>query len=150
VLAALPEAAIAHFACHASSDPADASASRLLLHDGPLDIIEISQLELGHAELAYLSACATARGSIGLADEAIHIASAFQLAGYAQVVGTLWEIGDRMAARVAAEFHRELAGTVHDPVRPAGAHALHAVIRRLRAELPTQPWVWAAYLHAGA
>jgi hypothetical protein len=33
VLARLPAAAIAHFACHGSTDPADPSQSRLLLHD---------------------------------------------------------------------------------------------------------------------
>ncbi|HWE88283.1 MAG TPA: CHAT domain-containing protein [Pseudonocardiaceae bacterium] len=150
VLSALPDAAVAHFACHASSDPADPSASHLLLHDGPLSLREISQLHLDHAELAYLSACATARGGMGVADEAIHIASAFQLAGYAQAVGTMWEIEDRVAARVAAEFHRELSETINDPVRPAGAHALHTVTRRLRTELTDRPWLWAAYLHAGA
>jgi hypothetical protein len=150
VRAALPGAAIAHFACHASSDPADAAASHLLLHDGPLTVTEISQLRLDGAELAYLSACATARGSMVLADEAIHVASACQLAGYAQAVGTLWEVGDAVAARVAAEFHRELAPTLGDPVRPAGALALHTVTRRLRAESPAEPWGWAGYLHAGA
>jgi len=85
-----------------------------------------------------------------LADESIHVASAFQLAGYPQAIGTLWEVGDETAARVAAEFHRELAATIDDPVRPTGALALHAVIRRLRAELPDEPWMWAGYLHAGA
>ncbi|GDY32061.1 CHAT domain-containing protein [Gandjariella thermophila] len=150
VRAALPGAAVVHFACHAESDPADASASHLLLHDGPLTVTEVSQLRLDAAELAYLSACATARGSAVLADEAIHVASAFQLAGYAQAVATLWEVGDEVAARVAAEFHRELAATLDDPDRPAGARALHAVTRRMRDEWPDAPWRWAAYVHAGA
>ncbi|TNC26421.1 CHAT domain-containing protein [Amycolatopsis alkalitolerans] len=147
---ALPGAAIAHFACHASSDPDDATASHLLLHDGPLTVTEISRLRLDHAELAYLSACATARGSTVLADEAVHIASAFQLAGYAQAIGTLWEVRDSTAARIAEDFHRELAATIDDPVRPAGALALHTAVRRLRGEPDSRPWEWAAYVHAGA
>ncbi|MFE9187557.1 CHAT domain-containing protein [Micromonospora haikouensis] len=150
VRSALPGAAVVHFACHAESDPADASASRLVLHDGPLTAIEVSRLRLDGAELAYLSACTTARGSAVLADEAIHIASAFQLAGYAQAVGTLWEVGDAVAARVAVEFHHELATTLDHPERPAGAHALHAVTRRLRDKWPKAPWRWAAYVHSGA
>ncbi|WP_030915708.1 CHAT domain-containing protein [Streptosporangium amethystogenes] len=150
VLAALPEATVAHFACHAGSDPYDPSASRLLLHDGPLSVTEISRLDLDDAELAYLSACATARGGARLADEAIHLASAFQLAGYAQAVATLWEIGDQVAAAMAADFHREVRLTVEAQVRIPGALALHTATRRMRAARPGQPSAWAAFLHSGA
>ncbi|MFG2072187.1 CHAT domain-containing protein [Nonomuraea maritima] len=150
VLAALPRAAVAHFACHAGSDPRDPSASHLLLHDGPLGLSEIGRLQLDGAELAYLSACATARGGSSLADEAIHLASAFQLAGYGQAVATLWEIGDDVAARTAAAFHRELGAALDTPERLPGARALHAVTRRLREAVPDRPSAWAAFLHAGA
>jgi CHAT domain-containing protein len=151
VLAALPRAAFAHFACHASSDPLNAEASHLLLHDGPLAVTELSRLPLDGAQLAYLSACATARGSATLADEAVHLASAFQLAGYAQAIGTLWEVGDEVAAHMAEQVHHELARTTDDTThRPAAAHALHAVTRRMRAERPDAPWTWAAHVHSGA
>ncbi|GAA1256571.1 CHAT domain-containing protein [Pseudonocardia aurantiaca] len=151
VLAALPRAAFAHFACHASSDPLNAEASHLLLHDGPLAVTELSRLPLDGAQLAYLSACATARGSAALADEAVHLASAFQLAGYAQAIGTLWEVGDEVAARMAEQVHHELARTTDDTThRPAAAHALHAVTRRMRAERLDAPWTWAAHVHSGA
>ncbi|MGP3962246.1 CHAT domain-containing protein [Nonomuraea sp. 3N208] len=150
VLAALPGATVAHFACHASSNPYDPSASHLLLDDGPLSVTDISRLHLDDAELAYLSACATARGSAKLADEAIHLASAFQLAGYAQAVATLWEISDHVAATMAADFHRELRETIDAPVRIPGALALHLATRRMRAARPGQPSAWAAFLHSGA
>lgn len=150
VRSALPGATIAHFACHASSDPTDPSASHLLLHDGPLNVTEISRLRLDSAELGYLSACATARGSTVLPDEAIHLTSALQLAGYAQTIGTLWEVSDHIAARTAADFYRELAQTITDSDRPAGALALHIVTRRMREESPATPWAWATYVHAGA
>jgi hypothetical protein len=148
VRAALPRAAFVHFACHASSDPADAEASHLLLHDGPLSVTELSRTPLDGAQLAYLSACATARGSATLADDAVHLASALQLAGYPQVIGTLWEVGDDDAARTAEQVHQELARTTGG--RPAAAHALHVVTRRMRAERPGSPWTWAAHLHTGA
>ena len=150
VRAALPGATLAHFACHAKSDPAHAAASHLLLHDGPLNVTEISQLRLDSAELGYVSACATARGSAALPDEAIHIGSALQLAGYPQVVGTLWEVSDDIAARTAADFYRELAPAINRPDRLTGALALHTVTRRMRTESPAAPWEWAAYGHAGA
>jgi hypothetical protein len=56
---------------------------------------------MNDAELAFLSACSTARPSGRLADEAIHLASAFQLAGYRHVIGTLWPIGDWPAVEYA-------------------------------------------------
>ena len=86
VLQALPAARWAHFACHAYSDPEDPSASQLLLADQPLTVADIANLRLDGARLAYLSACSTGRPGFRLSDEAIHLASAFQLAGYRQVV----------------------------------------------------------------
>ena len=150
VLAALPQAAVAHFACHAMADPQQPSSSHLLLSDGPLPITEISQLHLQNAELAYLSACATARGSLELADEAVHAASAFQLAGYAQVVATQWEVADTMAAALTVKFYAELAAAITNGTSLPAATALHKVTRDLRDRYRDHPAVWAAYLHAGA
>ncbi|MGP4110064.1 CHAT domain-containing protein [Streptomyces sp. 4N509B] len=150
VLEALNGASVAHFACHAASDPASPEKSRLLLHDGPLGLVDVGQLRLGRAELAYLSACGTARGSTRLADEAIHVASAFQLAGYGQVVATLWEIGDAFAASVGSDFYGRLGAALAAPGRLPAAHALHAVIREVRAGLPHLPWTWSSLVHAGA
>jgi hypothetical protein len=158
VLSALPGAAVTHFACHASSDPEDPAASHLLLHDGPLPVREIAALRLDDAQLAYLSACGTSRGGTSLADEAIHLAAAFQLAGYTQTVGTLWEVGDTFAAAAAAKFHRILAPDMASSAPLPAASALHATMRHLRdidrnpQDHPRdlQPWAWTALVHAGA
>jgi CHAT domain-containing protein len=143
VLGALTGSGWAHFACHAVSDPLSPSESRLLLHDRPLAVRDISRLRLQHAELAFLSACSTARGDERLADEAVHIASAFQLAGYRHVVGTLWSVLDATSARLAASFYER-----HRRGEPP-AEALHAVVRELRAAQPMLPSAWAAYVHSG-
>jgi CHAT domain-containing protein len=143
VMSALASASWVHFACHAHSDPTSPSNSHLLLHDRPMSVAEVSRLRLEYAELAYLSACSTARGSAGLADEAIHIVSAFQLAGYRHVVGALWPLEDTTAAGVAEGFYRHLT----DGTSPADA--LHVVIRSMRDEQPLTPSQWAAYVHAG-
>jgi len=149
---AVLDAAVVHFACHADSDPEDPSAGRLLLADGDLLIRDIAELRLEAAELSYLSACGTARGgaSPALADEVIHLASAFQLAGYAQSVATLWEVGDTFAATAAAEFHRTLAPTLAKPAPLPAALTLHQTVRSLRAAAPDRPWTWSALVHAGA
>jgi hypothetical protein len=51
---------------------------------------------------------------------------------------------------MAEQVHHELARTTDDTThRPAAAHALHAVTRRMRAEWPDAPWTWAAHVHSG-
>jgi tetratricopeptide (TPR) repeat protein len=150
VLGLLPRHAVAHFACHGVSDPADPSRSRLLLHDHadrPLTVASLASVRLDHAHLAYLSACATARSDdTDLGDESIHLASAFQLAGYPHVVGTLWPVDDRAATRTAHMFYDTYArlGPAH------AAAALHRAVHTLRAEIPSRPSLWAAHVHAGA
>ncbi|MEX5258606.1 CHAT domain-containing protein, partial [Kocuria arenosa] len=64
VLAALPGHPLVHFACHGHSDLANPSASHLLLNDHqtrPLTVLDLIAAHLPAAELAFLSACTTAR-----------------------------------------------------------------------------------------
>lgn len=154
VLAQLGGCAIAHFACHGSSHPSDPSQSRLLLHDhdsDPLTVASLAPIRLDQARLAYLSACRTAfNSSTDLIDEAIHLTAAFQLAGYPHVVGTLWEIDDALAVRVADAFYTALAAGDNTIDTRGAAQALHHAVRAIRDELPATPSLWAAYLHAGA
>ncbi|MER6346478.1 CHAT domain-containing protein, partial [Streptomyces sp. NPDC001532] len=162
VLKHLAEASLVHFACHGTSDPADPSSSRLLLHDhaeDPLTVASLIPVALKSAGLAYLSACRTAAvDTTELLDEAIHLASAFQLAGFPHVIGTLWAIDDQIAVTMAKLFysHLDTDSTGLDPAR--SARALHDAVREVRdgSDLPPgfdrrqTPQLWAAYLHAGA
>lgn len=84
-----------HFACHGVSHARASLHSHLvLLRDSGkradrLTVQDISQNNTKSSQIADLSACSTARNSVlGLADEAIHIASGFQLAGFSHVLGT--------------------------------------------------------------
>lgn len=155
VLSELPHHAIAHFACHGTHDPADPDGGRLLLHDHrdrPLTVADLARVKLEHAELAYLSACATALNTNAvILDEAIHLTSAFQLAGFPHVVGTLWNVDDETALDLARDFYTALkderTGTF-DTTR--AARALHDAVRRQRDLYPGTPSLWAAHLHAGA
>ena len=154
VLAHLPGCAIAHFACHGYTDPTDPSQSRLLLHDhrrDPLTVAALAPVALDHAQLAYLSACGTGRATdTRLLDEAIHLATAFQLAGFPHVIGTLWEIDDAIAVEIADTFYTSLAnsdGTFH---HHDAARALHQATRTQRDRRPVNPYLWASHIHAGA
>jgi tetratricopeptide (TPR) repeat protein len=153
VLAHLPGCAIAHFACHAASDPTDPSRSRLLLHDhrdDPLDVASLAPVDLDRAGLAYLSACSTAVNAANeLLDEAIHLTSAFQLAGFPHVIGTLWQVNDSIAVQIADAFYRAL-GTKGTVDTGQAAHALHHAVRAMRDRFPTKASLWAAHLHVGA
>jgi len=141
VMAALRDCSWAHFACHATTvdNPSD---SHLVLHDGPLSVREISSLQVRGAHLAYLSACTTAFGGTDLVDESIHISSAFQLAEFTHVVGTLWPVDDAAAQLVADLTYASLP-------HASPAEAVHRTARHLRRRYPDNPLLWAAHLHAG-
>ncbi|MEU3097010.1 CHAT domain-containing protein [Streptomyces sp. NPDC006967] len=146
VLARLPHHPVAHFACHGDSHPTDPSRSGLLLHDhatGRLTVAALRPVTLDGAQLAYLSACRTAVSeATELTDESIHLVSAMQLAGFPQVIGTLWQVADTVAADLAAEFYEQLT-------TDAAAAVLHRATLGIRARYPRFPYLWAAYLHSG-
>ena len=129
----------------ASTDPVTPSRSGLHLLDGILPTSAIGQLSLAHAELAYLSACSTAHREWRQADEALHLASAFHLAGFRHVIASLWSLDDRTAATAAHAFYQRLPATTADHA----ATALHHVTRSLRAEHPDRPDLWAPLIHSG-
>ena len=146
VLAALSDATMVHFACHARSLVDEPSASHLALHDGPLSVHDIGDLALPDAGLAFLSACGTARGGEKLTDEAIHMSGAFQLAGYPHVIATLWSVGDDTAAAMAARVYSQLTDSTPD----GPARAVHAAVRAMREQCAGRSaFQWAAYIHTG-
>jgi CHAT domain-containing protein len=101
------------FACLGSSNLVSRSASHLLLADHRLTVAHVTRVRLGDADLTFPLACPTARPG-GPTDEAIHLTSAFQLAGYRHVIGTLWPIDDQVAVSLADDLYGAVvdAGTV--------------------------------------
>lgn len=135
----LPGHPIIHFGCQGWTDPDDPSRSGLHLPDGPLTVAEIMPSGLESVDLAYVGAAQTA---VTRSDDAVHLASAFQIAGCRHVVSTHWAVDD---TTVPDDFYR---GLDRDPSPPAVA--LHRAIRRARDQSPDLPWLWAAHLHSGA
>ena len=152
---ALPRHRWTHFACHSASDMTRPSASHVVLtdhHTRPLTVVDLARLRLADAELAFLSACSTARTARPrLADEAIHLSAAFQLAGYRHVIATLWPIGDKSARYIATQFYTKLISDRSlPPTADAAAFTLHNTILQLRNSLEARsPWKWAAHMHSG-
>nr|WP_237302761.1 CHAT domain-containing protein [Streptomyces sp. S063] len=138
-----------HFSCHGVNEPFDPSRSGLVLYDGRLTVSDAAAQRPGSPELAVLSACSAAQGGIRLSDEAVQLASSFQLAGYPHVIGTLWPVADKLATRLTEEFYAALAADL-DRGRPIGpATALHHPVRALRDRYPQAPHLWAAHIHTG-
>ena len=160
VLDNLSSCNIAHFACHGVSMPTNPCNSHLLLlgpggtEADPLRIKELSNRNLERSMLAYLSACHTANyTSETLLDEAIHIASGFQLAGFPHVIGTLWEASDLKAREVATEFYNNLFDSLDSGQGFEDGivvEALHKAVASLREECEDNPILWAPFIHLGA
>ncbi|MFI5999336.1 CHAT domain-containing protein [Streptomyces sp. NPDC051366] len=134
-----------HFACHSLTEVDHPVNSGLLLADGRLLVREIARLEYEFPpKLAYLSGCGTAQGGTRLADEAIHVSSAFQASGFAHVIGTLWPIDDYVASSMADGFYSRVDRGMADP-----AFALQQTARELRDCYPASPILWASVIHLG-
>ncbi|KAI3325019.1 TPR-like protein [Xylariaceae sp. AK1471] len=129
----LRDCKIFHFAGHGATDEYDASNSRLILEDGTIKVAELLEINLTDRSpfLAYLSACGTGRiKDERSVDESIHLISAFQLAGFRHVIGTLWEVKDELCvemARITYEGIRDGAMTDESVCR-----GLHHASRTLR------------------
>jgi tetratricopeptide (TPR) repeat protein len=154
VMATLSSHSWAHFSCHGEIDLTDPSSSRLLLADyqtRPLTVLDLTHARLKGMELAFLSACATARAGSKLPDEPIHLAAACQLAGYRHVIASLWPIGMTDTAWLTTYFYRSLtpAGAASSDAASTAAIALHNGVRRLRSIYRTSPSRWAPYSHTG-
>jgi hypothetical protein len=153
VLGRIGQSAAVHFGCHGHNEPADPSQSSLLLHDhrrNPLTVEILRSTRLEKAQLAYLSACETAvQESTDLIDEFIQLSTAFQLLGFPQVIGTLWEIADNFAGYMARDFYSQLITDDGDVDTSKAAQALHRATLNARARAPGAPSLWAAYTHLG-
>src|SRR5436190_676636 len=81
---------------------------------------------------AFLSACHTADVRVEeLLDEGIHIAGAWQLAGFSYVLATLWRVDDAHSVEVARDVYSGMVGPDMIHV-DRSAESLHRAIRRLR------------------
>ncbi|KAF6810841.1 TPR domain containing protein [Colletotrichum sojae] len=137
VLKALRGCRVFHFAGHGSTRTNPLQSS-LLLGDWksrPLTVESIldTNLSSGPPFLAYLSACRTGRvENEWLADEHLHVTSAFQLAGFRHVVGTLWDADDALCEDMAERFYGFVSGSGFED--GCVSDGLHRATRSLRDE----------------
>jgi len=149
VLQVLPHYSIAHFARHCVSLINPAESHLLLLKESispdglgteevdKLRIKDIVAWKLPAAGLAYLSACSTANSpSPGLIVEVTHIVSSFHIAGFSNVIGTLWPSEGEACERMATAFYSmySKADNIAVSYRNANLGSME--------EKPSQPRYW--------
>ncbi|KAF8906147.1 CHAT domain-containing protein [Mucidula mucida] len=150
VLADMEEHAWVHLACHAVQDPLEPLQSAFLLHDGGLTLRSIMRLRFDRGKaLAVLSACQTATGDSKVPDEAVHLAAGMFMAGFQNVVGTMWSINDKDAPVFATAFYSYL---INEASGDSGqtAQALHHAVRKMRDQVgESNSLKWVPFIHVG-
>jgi tetratricopeptide (TPR) repeat protein len=136
------EADLLHLACHAQFRADSPLYSALHLADGALTAEQVQGLRL-HARLVVLSACESAVGDTGIADEGVGLVRAFLMAGAARVLGSHWAVDDAVAADLMADFYRRWRSGMRV------AAALREAQRAMRERRP-HPAHWAAFALHGA
>ena len=142
LVALAPQADLIHLACHALFRADNPMFSALHLADAALTVEQVEGLRLKPA-MVVLSACETGLADTGRGDEAFGLVRAFQVAGAARVVASLWPVDDAVTASFMAAFYSAWrAGQ-------SPAEALQAAQQQTRLTHP-HPAYWAAFaLHGG-
>jgi CHAT domain-containing protein len=148
---------VLHFATHGVLDDNNPMYSHLLLaaspgdssEDGFLETWELMRLDL-HAELAVLSACDTARGTVHAGEGLIGMSWALFVAGCSSTVVTQWKVPSSAAADLMIDFYHQW---LHPGTRSwfAKAEALRqARLHLLRDGKHRDPFYWSGYVLVGS
>ncbi|KAF4958830.1 hypothetical protein FGADI_2174 [Fusarium gaditjirri] len=152
---------VIHFACHGYSDPFNPSQSYIQVRrrispgedEGKLTVESISNdTALDKAKIAFLSLYPQAEDNAEQStDGGLGIISAFQLAGYKHVVGSLSNADGASHAHITKSFYQSLKdnGGFVENTDWLVAKALHNALRNARNYNKDPHW-WASYIHSGA
>ncbi|KAH6960194.1 CHAT domain-containing protein [Fusarium avenaceum] len=136
------QAQLVHFACHGFADQINPSQSHLLLQKHVKG--------QGNSWIVYLSACATARARVQeLGDESLHLATAFQIAGFPHAIGSLWSADDSICAEISQDFYQRLASSGLARESVPVSEILRRAVQNIRSQHPYDPTLWAPLVHYG-
>ncbi len=115
----MPDADLAHFACHARADLADPTGSDFDL--GPEQPLTVADLldgpDLDHLQLVIASACQAGVPAAGAPDELLGIGYGLVHAGAHAAITTLREVNDMPAALLISRLYKAL----REGLEPAAA-----------------------------
>jgi CHAT domain-containing protein len=152
VISELKTANWVHFACHGVQNLTRPLESALLLAGAErLTLAKLASLQIIRGDLAFLSACQTAKGDEKLSDEAVHLSAGMLITGYRGVIATMWSVADHVAPKVARDVYHHLMLSKVDPTE--AAHALHLAVQNLRkgkeSEDDASLMSWVPFIHLG-
>lgn len=151
---------IVHFSCHGEINFDYPSQSALLMTDwetNPLTVSDLQLLDVKASQLAFLSACFTANAGVeNLQDETTHLAAALQIAGFPNVVGSLWYVGQEAALAIVKRFYKLLSEGKGELSSRSIAESLHFAVldfaettRTAANRMRGDPVSWAPFVHFG-
>ncbi len=109
-------------------------------NDGVLTALEVLDLNLAGTQLAILSACETGLGEIHEGEGVYGLRRAFQEAGVASVVSSLWEVSDAgTQALMSALYSRLMKG------QPPHLALREAQLEMLHNGKWSAPYIWSAF-----
>lgn len=135
----LPHVHFVIFACHAVADPVDPSRHCLLLCPGPqgtpqkLTMQDIQDLELSDSRLACI-----------FGSESASIGAGLQVAGFQEVVATLYPVKNALANRVCTLFFQKIV-EAEDVASYSGL--FRSVVSKMRNETGLSGW--SSFIHLG-
>jgi len=134
---------VLHFAGHGVFAHEDDVQGRLLLSDGAVQADDIMRLRL-QCSLVTLSACGSGVGDLLVGDELMGMARAWMYAGTPSVLASQWNVNDRAASEVMADFyHGMLEGKSKvQSLRQAQLRWLEAARDRVGARHAGRSWAW--------
>lgn len=142
---ALPNYNVEHFVCHAKANINPSESCLILTLGERFTLSELARVKFQAGALAFLSACSTSIGQEGpWQDEGLTLTNAFQVAGFARVVGTMWDAEALASMEIAERFYRLMQ---NDLTR--SPKALHEAVKEVRYLKLDEPSRWAPYIYAG-
>lgn len=143
VLAGLGTARLAHLATHGTLSAANPLFSSLLLHDGPLVVHDLEQLD--HLpDTVVLAACDSGRSVVRAGDELLGLGVACIARGTSALVASVVPVPDAATATLMAALHEHLAAGC------APVDALAAAQRAVPADDPAALAAAAGFVCLGA
>ena len=148
-----PSYAIIHFSTHAILNDKSSEYSYLALahaqpntDTGRLYVSDLYHLRL-NAELVVLSACETGLGQMQAGEGIISMARGFSYAGTRSIIPTLWQVNDKITARLVERFYLNLQSGLDKDEALRQARLVH--LSETNGSRYVHPYYWGAMIAVG-